>query len=96
MKKKIDAVKSYLSRQFTGRYIEHQADFDGNAQCFRVHLEEGTLVLKLSDEVLRGNSPSAVRTLLEEQGVGGHLWRLKGSGRGLLLGSAGHSEFPLL
>ncbi|HEY0824007.1 MAG TPA: hypothetical protein VGD76_09500 [Ramlibacter sp.] len=94
MKKKIDAVKRYLSDQFTGRYIEHQADFDRNAQTFKVHLQEGTLLLKVSDELLRDNTPSDIRLRLEDAAVGGLLWGLKGTDRGLLVASTGATEFP--
>jgi hypothetical protein len=93
VRRTIEAVKSYLSGQFTGRYIEHQADFDRDAQSFKVHLEDGMLLMKVSDELLRDNTPSAIRALFEDAAVGGHLWRLKGTDRGLLVSSAGFSEF---
>lgn len=93
MRNKVEAVKSYLSRQFTGRYIEHHADTDSDAQCFKVHLEEGTLLLKITDEVLRDQSASQVKALLADTAVVAELWRQKGTARGLLLSSGGLSHF---
>jgi len=56
------AIDKYLAENFPGCDIEQKYDFDCRAQTFKVHIADGTLLLKVADEFVEDNvTPEILR-----------------------------------
>lgn len=90
---KTSAVSHYLTLHFPGRYVEHREDFDRDAQSFKVHLDRGTLLLKISDDVLHDTTMAGIPAFLGKHEAIERLESLGGTGKGLLVSRNGLIEF---
>lgn len=59
------AISQYLSANFAGIGIEHKPDFDRDAQSFKVHLQNGTLLLKVGNEFIGDSDTAEILRLFE-------------------------------
>ena len=55
-KEKFAAIETYLKKHFPDSTIEQKHDFGRDAQSFKVHLPNRTLLLKIGDELTEDNS----------------------------------------
>jgi hypothetical protein len=88
---KLAAIHSYLTRAFPGRFIEQRHDRERDAQSFKVHLERGTLLLKVGDAFVSDRAPDEIVAKLERWGVAAMLSRDRDTG--VLVVTEGPSVF---
>ncbi len=58
-------IESYLKRKFPEATIEQKHDFDRDAQSFKVHLSDHTLLLKVGGEFTEDNSTEEILHLFD-------------------------------
>ena len=55
-KEKLGAIAKYLSQKMGNVDIEQKHDFDRGAQTFKLHVADGSRLLKVSDDFVDDNS----------------------------------------
>lgn len=63
------AINTYLAEKFPNCDIEQKHDFDRGAQTFKVHVADGTLLLKVGDEFVEDNSTPEILRLFNLWGL---------------------------
>lgn len=63
---KLNAVRSYLKREFAGATIDEKYDFDRGAQTFRVRIDKDLFLVKVGEEFLSDNNVAAIQAHLEK------------------------------
>lgn len=68
-KDKHAAICNYLAEKFPGCNIEQKHDFDSRAQTFKLHVADGTLLLKVGDEFVDDNGTPEILRLFTRWGL---------------------------
>ena len=90
---KINEVLRYLRVHFPSRGVERKYDFDRDAESFKVMLDRGTLLLKVTETFLDDNDVLLIVDLLDRAQAAEALERTAGTGRGLIVTVNGLKEF---
>jgi len=86
------AINKYLAEKFPGRDIEQKHDFDRGTQTFKLHVTDGTLLLKVGDEFIEDNSAPEILRLFNLWGLAEVLGKEKELG--VLVSQRGLESFP--
>jgi hypothetical protein len=82
-------VLQYLAAHFPDRQVDQQNDFDRDAESFKVHLDKGTLLLKISGEFLHDVPADVLGQRLDALNTAQELAKLLDSGTGLFVTTKG-------